>query len=196
MNILWVISEPLVFGIIDRLPFSLGSLSRYGRRAWHFQERAELHLELGDAFAIASPGEIFIYVSDPDAIDDIFFRRADFARPLEMYQMLAAFGSNVSTVGWTEWQRQRKIVAASSNENADKLVWNESIAQAKDMLLLWTRRCKPGAQGTASDTRTLSLTVLATAGFRKPYKFRSFNELDSELNTARNHRQSPKTCDG
>jgi hypothetical protein len=86
MNLLWVISEPLVFGIIDKLPFSLGSLSRYGRRAWHFQEKAESHVEMGDTFSIVSPGEIFIYVSDPGAITSIFSRRADFARPLEMYR--------------------------------------------------------------------------------------------------------------
>lgn len=86
MNIFWVVSEPLVFGIIDRLPFTLGSLSRYGHRAWHFEDKAKSHVELGDAFSIVSPGEIFIYISDPDAINDVFARRADFARPLEMYR--------------------------------------------------------------------------------------------------------------
>lgn len=86
MNILWVVSKLLVF---DKPPFALGSLSRYGRRAWHFQEKAKSHIELGDAFAIASPGEIFIYISDPDVIADVFVRRADFARPLEIYRKSA-----------------------------------------------------------------------------------------------------------
>ena len=118
MNVLWAASEPLIYAFIDRLPFTLGSLGRYGRRAWHFKEKATSHMELGDAFSIVSPGEIFIYVSDPDAITDIFARRADFARPLEIYrrftyivvmaiayrvvlEMLAVYGSNVSTVSIT-----------------------------------------------------------------------------------------------
>ncbi|KAL9625277.1 MAG: hypothetical protein Q9160_000679 [Pyrenula sp. 1 TL-2023] len=192
MNTIWAVSEPLVFGIIDKLPFRLGSLNRYGRRAWHFHEKATSHLELGDAFAIVSPREIFVYVSDPDAIVDIFARRADFARPLEIYQMLAVYGSNVSTVGWSDWQRQRKIVAAAFNENTHKLVWTESLAQAKDMLQAWTCSADSGVEGTAQDTRTLSLDVLAATGFRKSYAFRSSNDPASKSNASRGYRESLK----
>ncbi len=92
MNILWVVSEPLVFAVIDRLPFTLGSLRRYGRRAWWYKDKATSHVELGNAFAIATPGEIFIHISDPDAIKDVFARRADFARPVEMYRQASLPG--------------------------------------------------------------------------------------------------------
>lgn len=96
-------------------------------------------------------------------------------------------------VGWTDWQRQRKIVAASFNENTNRLVWAESLAQTKDMLLAWTRYGQSGAQGTAQDTRTLSLDVLAATGFRKSYRFHSSTEPSSDANTARDYRESLKT---
>ncbi len=92
MNMLWVVSEPLVFAVIDRLPFTLGSLRRYGRRAWWYKDKATSHVELGNAFAIATPGEIYIHISDPDAIKDVFARRADFARPVEMYRQASLPG--------------------------------------------------------------------------------------------------------
>lgn len=58
------------------------------------------------------------------------------------------------------------------------------------MLLAWTRYGQSGAQGTAQDTRTLSLDVLAATGFRKSYKFHSSTEPSSDANTARDYRKS------
>lgn len=60
------------------------------------------------------------------------------------------------------------------------------------MLLSWTRCGQSGAQGTAQDTRTLSLDVLAATGFRKSYKFHSFSEPSSDANAARSYRESLK----
>ena len=44
MNTLWIVVEPLVFRILDRLPFRLGSFGRYGRRGWHFHNKAASHV--------------------------------------------------------------------------------------------------------------------------------------------------------
>ncbi|KAI9878026.1 MAG: hypothetical protein M1830_002146 [Pleopsidium flavum] len=188
MNILWIVIEPLVFRILDSLPFTLGSFSRYARRGWHFHDKAASHVELGDAWALVTPREIFLHICDPEAINDIFARRQDFVRPVQLYKMLDVFGSNVSTVGWTEWQRQRKVVAAPFNENTNKLVWSESLNQARDMIQAWTGCGQSGTVGVARDTRTLSLDVLAATGFHKSYKFRASTEPGSD--EARNYRES------
>jgi cytochrome P450 len=91
-------------------------------------------------------------------------------------------------VGWTEWQRQRKIVSAPFNENTNKLVWSESLTQARDMIVAWTRCGPSGTVGIAKDTRTLSLDVLAATGFRKSYKFRA--STDPGVDEARSYRES------
>lgn len=81
-----------------------------------------------------------------------------------------------SQVGPVEWKRHRKIVAAPFNENTNKLVWSESLGQARDMLKEWTSWGGKGTIGIARDTRTLSLDVLAATGFNKSYKFRPSTE--------------------
>lgn len=85
MNFPWILMKPLVFRILDPLPFELGSFGRYGRRGWHFQDKVASHLELGDAFALVKPREIFLHICNPEAINEIFFRRQDFVRPVRLY---------------------------------------------------------------------------------------------------------------
>lgn len=89
MNVLWIVIEPLVFRILDSLPFSVGSFGHYGRRGWHFHDKAASHVKFGDAFAIVTPRETFLHVCDPESINDIFARRLDFVRPVQLYSKLS-----------------------------------------------------------------------------------------------------------
>jgi cytochrome P450 len=104
--------------------------------------------------------------------------------------MLDVYGPNVGTAPFADWQRQRKIVAAPFNENTNKLVWTESLSQTKDMLEAWTACKDAGTLGTAKDTRTLSLDVLAATGFRRSYKFRS--STDPVLEEDKDYRDALK----
>lgn len=94
MNVLWIVIEPLVFRILDILPFSLGSFGHYARRGWHFHDKAASHVKLGDAFALVTPRETFLHICDPDAINDIFSRRQDFVRPVQLYSQ-SSLDSNI-----------------------------------------------------------------------------------------------------
>lgn len=85
MNVLWLVLQPLLFRVLDRLPISYGTFGYYSRRGWHFKDKAESHLKYGPAWAIVTPREIYLHVADPDAINDVFARRADFMRPLQLY---------------------------------------------------------------------------------------------------------------
>lgn len=85
MNVLWLVLDPLLFGVLDRLPISYGSFGYYYRRGWHFRDKAESHLKYGPAWAIVTPREIYLHVADPNAINDVFARRADFMRPVHLY---------------------------------------------------------------------------------------------------------------
>lgn len=46
-NVAWMILETHLWPILDRLPFRLGSLSRYDRRGWFFGDKASSHVEYG-----------------------------------------------------------------------------------------------------------------------------------------------------
>lgn len=67
-------------------------------------------------------------------------------------------------------------MATPFNESIMKFVWEESLRQAKGMVYYWTGTNATGIPSYQRDTRTLSLNVLAAAGFRKSYDFRGSAE--------------------
>ena len=87
-NTVWIVIEPMIFRALDYLSFSLGDFSRYGRRGWHFRDKATSHKKLGNAWALVTPRETFLHICDAEAIWEIFSRREDFARPTQFYSKL------------------------------------------------------------------------------------------------------------
>ncbi|KAF2235509.1 cytochrome P450 [Viridothelium virens] len=185
MNILWIIVQPAVIALIERL-HGTSHFTRFGGRDWHFREKARHHLEFGDAWLLVTPGQVWFQVADPDAIIDIFQRRTHFTRPIELYQLLNVFGHNAATVGWVDWKRHRKVIAAPFNEGTNHLVWTESLKQASDMIRDWKQTRASGKLGLQKDTRTLALNVLAATGFGRSYKFHaSGRPHDDEIGSYR-----------
>lgn len=85
-NPLWMIVDKSVFiPLFERLPFGTGSFTRYNWRGWEFKEKARSHLEMGDAFVIVTPGRNWFYLCNAEALIDVFHRRDDFPRPLELF---------------------------------------------------------------------------------------------------------------
>lgn len=83
-NVFWILLQPYVWKILDRLPFNWSTYSRflrYSRRGWYFAERADAHVHLGPVWALVSPMAINIHFADPETIRDIVTRRGDFQRP-------------------------------------------------------------------------------------------------------------------
>ncbi|KAF2993645.1 hypothetical protein E8E14_000795 [Neopestalotiopsis sp. 37M] len=178
-NVFWILLQPHVWKILDRLPFNWSSYPRfvrYSRRGWYVPARAEAHVYLGPIWALVSPISINVHVADPDAIQDIVTRRGDFQRPSAELKILELYGPCISTAKWPDWPRHRKPMAMPFNETIMTSVWDESLRQAQAMLKAWTSRADAGIASYQRDTRSLSLNVLAGAGFGKPYDFRSSAE--------------------
>ena len=117
-NPLWMLVDKKIFiPLFERLPFGLGcsNLTRYNWRGWEFQDKSRSHVEMGDVFVMVTPGRNWIYLCNPEALMDVFRRRSDFPRPLEIFgksldlwmlgcrltpsEMVNVFGPNLSTVG-------------------------------------------------------------------------------------------------
>ncbi|XDG07063.1 hypothetical protein ABKA04_006678 [Annulohypoxylon sp. FPYF3050] len=129
-----------------------------------------------DVWALVSPVSINLHFADPDTIHDILTRRGDFQRPSKELALLELYGPCISTAKWDDWPRHRKVMATPFNETIMTFVWEESLRQAKGLLHSWSRIYSTGIPSYQKDTRTLSLNVLAAAGFRKSYDFRSSAE--------------------
>ena len=114
-NPLWMIVDKKIFiPLFERLPFGSGNFTRYNWRGWEFQDKNKSHLEKGDVFVVVTPGRNWLYLCNAEALLDVFQRRADFPRPLELFgrpqlpcnsptmltwpEMVKVFGPNLSTV--------------------------------------------------------------------------------------------------
>ncbi|ORY07544.1 cytochrome P450 monooxygenase-like protein [Clohesyomyces aquaticus] len=174
-NPLWMLTSPYILPFFRALPFSNGHFTRFCYTGWEFVEKSRAHLEFGDAFVLATPGRNWIYTCDAGVIREVIRRErgGEFARPLEMLSVLETFGANIATVNGADWQRMRKCTAASFNEQNNLLVWTESLRQGNQMLQYWLSAGAEGVKTMAYDTRTLTLDILAHAGFGKSFDFQS-----------------------
>lgn len=87
MNLFWVLLQPLLLPLLRRLPFRLGSFTRYNRRGWAFHDKCKMHLEFGDAWVHVTPTANWLYLSDADAVKELFSRRRDFIKPIGIYSV-------------------------------------------------------------------------------------------------------------
>lgn len=87
-NPLWMLVDKKIFiPLFKRFPFGSGSFTRYNWRGWEFEDKNRSHLELGDVFVLVTPGRNWLYLCNAEALLDVFQRRADFPRPLELFGM-------------------------------------------------------------------------------------------------------------
>lgn len=85
-NPLWLLLDRTVLSAVKLLPLSLGnnSFTRYNYRGWEVPDRYFSHHEMGDGFILISPGNIWVYIADPDAVTDIWRRGKEFARDVSV----------------------------------------------------------------------------------------------------------------
>ncbi|KAK4206941.1 cytochrome P450 [Rhypophila decipiens] len=140
INPIWMLIDRWALAVLNRaLPFiARTSFYRYNFRGWELSDRYRTHQELGDAFMLVTPGRNWFYLADPDVLMDVFRRRTDFPRCLE-------------------------LTGTCFNEQNHEIVWSQSTVLARSMLQNWTTR--PSVDTIAPDTRSLSLGVLVRAGF-------------------------------
>ena len=124
----------------------------------------------GEVLLIASPGQVYMNISNPAAIMQITTRRNDFLKPVEIYGVVDIFGNSILSSEGDNWKRHRKIVAPAFSEKSNALVWKESLKQANGMLNFWTNLegNSPGCmkvKDTALDTALMTLHVISGAGF-------------------------------
>ncbi|KAJ5712170.1 cytochrome P450 [Penicillium malachiteum] len=169
-NVLWMIIEPHVWPLLDRLPIDWGTF-RFSRRGWYFADKGKAYQVYGPIFAVVSRLGIFIHIADSEAINDMFQRCADFIRPVENY------------TNWDNWPRHWKVLASPFNESVTSFVWDQSTEQTRQMLESWAKEHRDQIPSVAKDICTLSLNVLAAIGFRKSYLFNSAASAKNENDT-------------
>jgi hypothetical protein len=87
LNVFFQVFESHVWALLDRLPLKafLPRWTKYARRGWFFEDKAETSLRLGKIWGLVTPVGIYVQLNDPEAINDVLSRRIDFQRPTEPY---------------------------------------------------------------------------------------------------------------
>ncbi|KAH8690389.1 cytochrome P450 monooxygenase-like protein [Phaeosphaeriaceae sp. PMI808] len=176
-NPLWMAFGSDIVRLARRLGIATENFDRFYLFGWDANERYRVHAELGDAYTLVAPGGCWIYVADPKAAWDILKRPRDFGRNVEQLAVLNVYGKNLSTTEGHEWQKHRKVTAATFTERNNELVWQSSLSQGHGMLQYWLRRAPQPIRSVADDCKTLTLNVLAAALFTKPYPFEGQKEM-------------------
>ncbi|KIX06988.1 uncharacterized protein Z518_04964 [Rhinocladiella mackenziei CBS 650.93] len=151
----------------------LGYWVDYSHHSWAQDLRYRPHQKLGDAFVIVSPVKNEIMVNDPAAGVELQSHYKTWIKPRPLYDLFETFGKSVISVNGEDWQRHRKIINPAFREQNNRLVWDESLRQARQMLDGVRRR--PGHSGTLLDLRNdcvlIAMHVLSAAGFGHAHNF-------------------------
>lgn len=80
-----ITDSSMILPLLRWLPFRLGSFIRYNRWGWAFYDKCQIHLEFGDAWVHALTSTKWLYLSEADAVKELFSRRRDFIKPVGIY---------------------------------------------------------------------------------------------------------------
>lgn len=173
----WLLVRHL-FKWIDYIPL-FGYWYKYSQIGWPIHHRYKPHEKYGDAFTIVSPTALLIQVNDPHAGTVLQRDYKIWTKPPKLYEIFNLYGKNLVSVNGEDWQRHRRIVNPAFREQNNKMVWEESLRQADQMLSLRTRTETPGHGGRATmadmftDFHLLAMHVLSAAGFGHLHDFSS-----------------------
>jgi len=159
--------------LFKALPFNLGSWVDYSFHGWNVARRFRPHEDLGDVFVVVTPNQNEIVTTDPVAGFELESKYKTWYKPQHHYHIFDLFGKNLLTVNGDEWQRHRKITSPAFREVNYRLVWNESLRQAKQMFHI--ARNRPQGQNYMEDIKNDSIIfamhVLSAVGFGHVYDF-------------------------
>ena len=169
-NRLWQLSQVITVPILSRLPKSWTEpWLKFTLFNWGWIHRYAPFAEIGsDTLLTVSPERINLNTADASVISQIAQRRNDFPKPIEIYEMLRIYGSNLVVTEGQDWRRQRKIVSPQFSEANNEIVWNETLKQAQSMTDSWFRSDENRSmtiRTLAEDTMRLSLHIISKAGF-------------------------------
>ena len=124
---------------------------------WTFHNRGQYGTFQSDIVALIPLfGFNVIYIADADAIAEIAANPVIYPKDLQFYgepelakakdsDILDIYGKNIVTTEGAEWKPHRKITVKSFSEKDNKLVHEESISQASQMMASWESKCKNGS---------------------------------------------------
>ena len=166
-----VFSIPLRPLFLCLLPAWLWRRLRVQIYGWEYLLRGAPQAELGPVFWVVAPEGLKLWIAEPEAAADVLARRKDFGILDVSKRVIGRFGPNVLVADGEDWQRQRRIIAPIVNERISGVVWDESRAQARQMLAYFAGRPNGETDRAIIGARTIAMNVLGSAGYGTPARW-------------------------
>ncbi|KZV90451.1 cytochrome P450 [Exidia glandulosa HHB12029] len=129
---------------------------RYQKLGWD----AEVEVTMSPKVAAA------VTICDAEVIKLIASSNARFPKPVELYELLLVFGSNIVASSGDLWKRHRRIAAPAFSERNNRLVWDESIRVVDEVFESWGSG-EVHISDAKAFTLNVTLLVLSIASFGK-----------------------------
>jgi cytochrome P450 len=176
-NPVWVIASALVMPTLRRiLPYSILrslDLSTYGFE-WRDYVAGRTR---PSSWILLGPGKIDVFTQDSTLMNAVLGKRRQFPMDPSAMIFLGAAGPNLIASEGEDWQRQRRLIAPMLNEKIMDTVWQESRAQAGDMLSSFLKEGGT-TRGTVEGLRRIAFNVLQCIGYGMPH---GWGEDDREV---------------
>lgn len=93
LNKVWLLVDRQVISLFKLLPGSLGknNFTRYNYRGWHEHDGLRSHDELGEAFVLVTPSNIWLHLANPESLMDLYRRGNDFPRWTKITSVYSPF---------------------------------------------------------------------------------------------------------
>jgi cytochrome P450 len=118
-----------------------------------------------------------MYIAEPDLIQEVYTRKNEFIKPIDLYDAINVYGPNiVSTNGW-EWKRHRKITAPYFGESSNQIVFKCAGEIVNEMLLDWEESGLDEPKDFSNAMYEIALTVISGVAFGKKLPWKESQEF-------------------
>jgi len=135
-----------------------------------YRNPRDAYTKHGVTYIVIVPEVFLVRTSNAELVSQIVTRKNDFVKPVDVYKVLDIFGRSLITLEDHDWRRYRKVVGPSFSEKSNKLVFEDSLRQARGMVDYWASQYTNTpkdiqVQNAAPDAAVLGLHVICATGF-------------------------------
>ncbi|KAI0703434.1 cytochrome P450 [Cytidiella melzeri] len=164
------VASPVTFFLPWRIPYILPGQSRAARRKFKDYEKYGCNVVSDVALF---PIRASFFVADADIIKEVAAARTRFPKPIELYQVLATYGSNIVVSEADEWKRFRKIANPGFSERNNRLVWEDTQRIVLELFEEeWAGKDIVDHDNVLMMTVSIALFVISCAGFGQRISWR------------------------
>lgn len=169
------------FHILDFVLPRIPGIS-YGHNHTPFRGKHTVHAKLGyDVYATVGSfpkTQITLFISGAEVIKEVATSKQLYPKPVELYKMLVAFGSNIVASEGDLWKKYRKVCAPAFSKRNNRLVWDETIKVMSDLFEVeWAGRDRIDVNHCVDITLSIALFVIGSAGFGRRISWGKDNDI-------------------